>query len=276
MESVDGAAQAAGHTLRVERPAEAAWVDVDPTRIVQALQNLLHNAIKYTDRGGHIVLRVRTSDATVEFEVEDDGVGIAPEQFERLFEPFAQDRRTLLRRSGGLGIGLALSRRLVELHGGALEAFSAGPQLGARFAVRLPRVPEPGEPPQLVSRLAHAAPRRILVVDDHPDLLSSTEALLESHGHTVLAAASGREAIEAAMAFRPELVLLDIGLPDLDGHDVALELRRRLGGSCPPLVAVSGWGQDADRRRSADAGFTRHLTKPLDPAVIEDLIASLV
>jgi CheY-like chemotaxis protein len=114
------------------------------------------------------------------------------------------------------------------------------------------------------------------VVDDHPDLLSSTEALLESHGHTVLAAASGREAIEAAMAFRPELVLLDIGLPDLDGHDVALELRRRLGGSCPPLVAVSGWGQDADRRRSADAGFTRHLTKPLDPAVIEDLIASLV
>lgn len=274
LDAVTPAAQASGHRLQVDLGAAPVWVDADPTRLVQALQNLLHNAVKYTDRGGTVSLRVRAQDDRVEIEVADSGVGIAPEQFERLFEPFAQDQRTVLRRGGGLGIGLALARQLIEMHGGSLSAHSAGPGLGARFVIGLRRAAPPDRE-AAPAPAASAAPRRVLVVDDNPDLLSTLQSVLEADGHAVRAAATGAQALEFAAAPLPDLVFLDIGLPDMDGNDVARELRRRLGSACPPLVAMTGWGQSADRARSASAGFARHLTKPVDPAALREVIAQL-
>ncbi len=275
LDAVAPAAEAAGHRVHVDLGEESLWVDADPTRLVQALQNLLHNAIKYTDPGGTVSMQARADAELVEITVADTGVGIAAEQFERLFEPFAQDQRALRRRGGGLGIGLALARQLIEMHGGRLVADSAGPGHGARFVVSLRRRAPSGTSSAVKADEPETGLLRILVVDDNLDLLGTLQGVLEAEGHEVLAAATGRQAITMALASRPDVVVLDIGLPDIDGNDVARELRRRLGDDCPALLAVTGWGQEADRRRSAEAGFVRHLTKPVDPTTLREVISDV-
>jgi signal transduction histidine kinase/DNA-binding response OmpR family regulator len=265
------------HALHVGMPPGPIRVEVDPARVAQVVANLLNNAAKYTEEGGTIWLNVERADHTVVFRVRDTGIGIPPEVLPKVFDLFTQADRALDRSQGGLGIGLTLVRRLVELHGGSVEASSPGPNQGSEFVVRLPVVidaPE-GQPPA-----GGAAPRpgtpsfRVLVVDDNVDAAESLSLLLGMMGQVVRTAHDGVAALEAAEAFQPDVVLLDIGLPRMDGHEVARQLRRR-GLTDALLVAITGYGQEADRARSREAGFDRHLVKPVDPDTLAELFASL-
>jgi two-component system, chemotaxis family, CheB/CheR fusion protein len=271
--------EAAGHDLTVTLPPEPVYIDADPTRLAQVFANLLNNAAKYTDSSGAIHLAAERHDNSVTVRVRDTGIGIPADMLSHIFEMFTQVDRSLERTHGGLGIGLTLAKRLVEMHGGTIEARSEGAGCGSEFIVQLPAVAiDPAEGADKLSRGAEglaAPPRRILVVDDNRDAADSLALALQIKGHQVRTAHDGVAAIDAVAEFRPDVVLLDIGMPRLNGHDVARHLRHRHGTERPVLIALTGWGQDEDRRRSHEAGFDHHLVKPADPAVLEALLASI-
>ncbi len=265
-----------GHELTVRTPRHPVWLDADLARVAQVLSNLLNNAAKYTRSGGHIWLTAERSGGMAVVRVRDNGLGIDPSMLTRIFDMFTQAGGSGAHSQGGLGIGLTLVRRLVELHGGCVEAHSDGIGRGSEFVVRLPVSPvdaandpqvkdAPGEPQQK---------RRILVVDDNRDAADSLCMLLKARGHEVRVAYDGLEAVGAAVAFRPDVVLLDIGLPKLSGNEAARRIREARGDEVL-LIAVTGWGQEEDRRRALESGFDHHLTKPVDPAEITRIIDAI-
>jgi signal transduction histidine kinase len=264
---------AQGHTLVVDLPPQPLWTDADPTRLGQAFSNLLNNAAKFTDRGGRIHVRAHATDAEVAIAIADTGIGIAPEMLPRIFDMFAQLRDYRDRTQGGLGIGLTLARRLVELHGGSIEASSDGPGLGSRFVVRLHLSGVQAVPAATRTREEiPAALARVLIAEDNPDAAEMMRLMLTFKGHDVRVAVDGVEAVEIAQAFRPHIAFVDIGMPRMDGHVAARQIRERLGRRVM-LVALTGWGQDDDKRRSRESGFDHHLTKPPEPDVLDRLIA---
>jgi signal transduction histidine kinase len=266
------------HALKVELPVELPPMDADSLRLAQVISNLLTNAAKYTDAGGHIRLTLQAEDRAVLIRVADDGIGIAAEALPSIFQMFSQLRPALERSEGGLGIGLALVKGLVELHGGSVAARSAGNGRGSEFLVRLPstRPAQSSAPdPQPVLLRASAGSRRVLVADDNRDAAESLAMLLSLDGHEVRAAFDGLQALEVAAEFRPHIALLDVGMPKLNGYEVARRLRRQSDVAAISLVAVTGWGQMQDKRRAHNAGFDRHLTKPVDPDVVLSLVREL-
>jgi two-component system CheB/CheR fusion protein len=268
------ALEAAGHQLAVIFPEEPLAVMADLARMEQVLSNLLNNAAKYTPPGGNIHLSAGREGEEAVIRVGDDGIGIPPEMLSSIFEMFAQVDTSLERMQGGLGIGLTIARRLVEMHGGTIAAVSPGLGEGSELTVRLPLAPRAEAAPD--PRAAEAAPAaalRILVVDDNEDSAESLAMLLQLTGHEVRTAHSGPEALAAAEEHRPDLVFLDIGMPGMNGFEVASRLRQQPETRNVLLVAMTGWGQEEDRRRSKEAGFDQHLVKPLDPRDLEELLA---
>jgi PAS domain S-box-containing protein len=269
-----------GHRLEVDVPAEPLPLLADVTRMVQVLSNLLNNAAKYTPSGGRLALGAWREDGHAVVAVSDSGIGIPPEAIGSVFEMFTQVRGSLDRAQGGLGIGLSLVRRLVELHGGRVNAFSAGRGRGSTFTVRLPL--HPGSPH---ARAAAAdagdgteprppAPLRVLVVDDNADAADSLVALLEVLGHTTWVARDGPQGLHVALDVRPDLVLLDIGLPGMSGYEVARAIRHSQGVRQIVLIALTGWGAQSDQQQSHDAGFDQHLTKPVSLEALEQALAA--
>ena len=268
--------EAAGHTLAVELPQEPVLLNVDATRLAQVLSNLLNNAAKYTPSGGRIELAAQLLDGShLQIRVTDNGVGIPPQMLEKVFDLFTQVGGALDRSQGGLGIGLSLARRLVELHGGSIRALSDGRQ-GSTFIVVLPVVEQPkgrgGDDGSRVEGTRKAPHRRILVVDDNKDAAETLAMLLQMEGHTVDMVHTGGQAVDAAAQGRPEIIFLDIGLPDLDGYEVAARVRSNPSSRNAVLVALTGWGAEEDRQRARAAGFDVHLTKPVR---VEDIAATL-
>ncbi len=239
---------------------------------------MLNNAAKYTPPGGQIRLSVEKRGMEAFISVSDTGVGIPADMLPQVFDKFMQVDRSLEAAKKGLGIGLTLVRQLVELHGGSVEARSAGPGAGSEFIVRIPLVEAPkahAVTRRAVDKGATGHRRRILIVDDNLDAADSLSLLLRVMGHDTQTAHDGAAAYDMAMEFNPELVLLDIGMPKVNGYDAARLIRREAWGKEMYLVALTGWGQDEDRRRSEEAGFNHHLTKPVDPTVIEELLESI-
>jgi PAS domain S-box-containing protein len=262
-----------GHEFTVVPCAEPVWLEADPVRLDQVLVNLLNNAAEYTDRGGHIQLLVTREAPDVLIQVRDDGTGIAPDLLPRVFDLFAQADTSLDRGGGGLGIGLALVKRVVTLHGGSIRVHSEGPGRGSTFTVRLPAASDQaGESTPPAECTAEPRSLRMLVVDDNVDMAMSLSMLLQMHGHGVKTSHDGAAALELSRADDFDVILLDIGLPSLDGYEVAHRIRSRQIGTQPLLVGISGYGFEADRRRAMDAGFDIYLVKPVDPRVIENLL----
>jgi CheY-like chemotaxis protein len=262
------------HALDVRLPRETLPVDGDSTRLAQVFSNLLNNAAKYTEAGGRIDLTARREGKEIVVSVSDNGIGLAREAMPRIFDMFVQVDRSLERTQAGLGVGLTLSRTLVELHGGSIDVASAGKGQGSEFTVRLPAS---------LTRLEEAAGaagrgspegrgRRVLLADDNEDFVNSLGQLLASRGHDVRVAYDGAEAISAAREFQPEIAFLDIGMPKVHGYEVARRLRAEPATADCTLVAVTGWGQESDRAQAREAGFDRHLVKPVDPAEIEAIL----
>jgi CheY-like chemotaxis protein/two-component sensor histidine kinase len=267
-----------GHTLTVSLPSQPVVVDADLTRLAQVFSNLLNNSAKYMDRGGRIRLTGELRGADVVVTVKDSGIGIAPDQLTGIFEMFSQVDDSLKRSQGGLGIGLTLVKRLVEMHDGSIEARSDGLGQGAEFVVRLPvaaatpvQHESNGEPE---ARSAKSS-MRILVVDDNRDNADSLTMLLGLLGNDTRTAYDGEEGVAAAREFRPDVMLLDIGLPKVNGYEACRRIRAEAWGAQVVLIAVTGWGQDDDRRRSLEAGFDHHLVKPVKPQDLMALLAEL-
>ena len=268
--------EAGGHELMLDLSSQPLFVDSDVVRLAQVVGNLLNNAAKYTDRGGRITLSTRAEDGEAVIRVRDTGVGIPADMLARVFDMFTQVDRDRGRVQEGLGIGLTLVKRLVEMHGGSVVARSAGPGKGSEFEVRLPLAPRAsagrrpaGEAPTPVLS------RRILVVDDNRDAAASLAMMLGLSGHDTRTAGDGLEALEAAEAFRPEAILLDLGMPRLNGYETARRIRQQAWGRGVLLIALSGWGQDEDRRRSEEAGFDAHLVKPVDLPELKRILSRL-
>ncbi|HEX6790918.1 MAG TPA: PAS domain S-box protein [Candidatus Krumholzibacteria bacterium] len=260
--------------LVVDVPREPVFVNADPARMAQVIANLLGNAVKYTDRGGNITLTVMQRDGHAVLIVRDSGIGIRPEQMTHIFDMFAQVNPTLDRADGGLGVGLSLTRSLVELHGGHIEVQSEGPGKGSQFIVSLPiDISEPASAPhQEPKRPATAQkPRRVLVADDNVDSARMLATALRQLGHDVRVAHDGVATIEEAKQFEPEVAFLDIGMPRMNGYDAGKTLRGHFGDRIR-LVAITGWGQEADKRRAAEASFDHHMTKPVEIDAVEDLL----
>jgi signal transduction histidine kinase/ActR/RegA family two-component response regulator len=267
IDAVRGDLERRMHRLECACPPEPVWVAGDPDRLHQVVLNLLANAIKYTDRGGRVRVSVDVEHRQARVRVVDDGVGMAPESIPKMFDLFTQADPG---RAGGLGIGLSVVRRLVELHGGQVSARSDGPGTGAEFTVRLPVIAPPAESPPEASgtlTLFRQAPR-ILVVDDSRDAADTLAAFLRSHGLSVQVAYDGAAATRAAEDSHPEAVVLDLGMPGMTGYDVARWIRSRPWGSAVRLVAVTGWGQARDRARAKSAGFDDHFVKPVQPTLL--------
>lgn len=268
----------AGLQLAVNIPTESMIVNVDPVRLTQVVSNLLNNAAKYTDRDGQIWLTAKREDDWVTIVVRDTGIGIPPNMLPRVFELFTQVDRSANRGQGGLGIGLTLVKSLVELHGGTVEARSEGVGRGSEFAIRLPLAvaPRPGyQPTNIDSHSAILTSKRVLIVDDNRDAAESLATLLTLLGAETQAAFSGPEALDIIRGFKPAVVLLDIGMPGMDGHEVARRIRRIPEFQKIPLIALTGWGQEDDRKRSRSAGFDHHLIKPADVNALQTLLLSL-
>ena len=259
------------HTLALYLPDTPLVVDGDDVRLNQIVQNLVTNAAKYTPPDGAITVRASARDGTVLVEVEDNGDGIAPELMAVMFEPFVQGTRSVERSHGGLGVGLALVKSLVRLHGGVVAAHSEGAGKGSRFTLTLPLATADrgasSRPISVVDGSAPGSARRILLVDDNADAAEMLAEILRQAGHEVLVVHDGPSALAAADRFTPDVALLDIGLPVMDGYDLARRLRAMLA-SPPRLVALTGYGQEHDRRRSSEAGFDEHLVKPVDIATV--------
>jgi len=264
------------HELTLVLPPNPIFLNADPTRLAQMLGNLLTNACKFTDKGGRIFLTVEREGVQAVIRVRDTGIGIAADQLTRIFDMFTQLDTSLERSVSGLGIGLTLVGNLVELHGGTVGAHSAGIGHGSEFTVRLPILVETlklAPPKPTATEPAPTTARRILVVDDNQDSATTLAMLLKLSGHEVHTANDGLEAVEAAGTFRPHVVLLDIGLPNLNGYEVARQIREQPWGKDMVLVALTGWGQEESRQKSRDAGFNGHLTKPVDFPSLEKSIA---
>lgn len=264
------------HQLSVSLPPEAIWLEADPVRMEQVVVNLLNNAAKYTEPGGKISITAERVGNECELKVRDSGVGIVAELLPRVFDLFVQADKSLDRSQGGLGIGLTLVKRLVGMHGGTVEARSEGIGHGSEFVVRLPVVPEvtglkPEQAPAPAQKTQN--PLRVLIVDDNVDTAESLAMLLKLFGHETRVAHTGQRALQMAVAEKPDAVVLDIGLPGMDGYQVAERIRQHEELAGVRLIAVSGYGQESDRRRSAEAGFNHHLVKPVDPAKLQDLLS---
>lgn len=259
----------------VSLPEEEVWLDADPARLEQVLANLLHNAAKFTGDGGAISITAERPDDSITLRVTDNGTGIPPDLLPHVFDLFKQGSRSLDRPQGGLGIGLTLARKLVEMHGGSIEVHSPGTGHGSEFTIRLPVIPRTAEPEDRPRAAASSPARslRILVVDDNEDTAEMMSLLLGMEGHDVEVAHTGPSALEAAAAHRPDVIVLDIGLPGLDGYQVAQRLRQDPAFQDVLLIAASGYGQEADRRRSWEAGFDHHLVKPVNPEELRRLLA---
>ena len=266
------------HRLTIDLPAGGLKVHADRTRLSQAFMNLLNNAAKYTDRGGEIALSARVDSGKVVVTVKDSGIGIPGDHLESVFEMFSQVETALTRSRGGLGIGLSLTQQLVQMHGGSVSAHSAGVGKGSEFRVQLPLAADqanPVEAPAEAAAATAAAELRILVADDNQDAADTLSVLLEMMGHAVRHVNDGEAAVKAAQEFDPHLVLLDIGMPKLNGYEACKRIRVLPGGTARTLVAVTGWGQPEDRRSSNEAGFDHHLVKPLDLQALSGLVSKL-
>jgi PAS domain S-box-containing protein len=265
------------HQLTIDLSPEPLWIQGDPTRVEQIFVNLLNNAIKYTPAGGRIALRVTREGAEVVARVRDDGVGISHELLPHVFEPFTQAQQTLARSQGGLGLGLALVHRLVAMHGGSVRATSEGEDRGTEFIVRFPLTAAPAE--EAAEAVLDDVPDdfdkalRVLIVDDNHDAANSLAEILQLWGYDTSVAYDGPSALEQARRRHPEAVLLDIGLPGMDGFEVSRRMREISGMERSLVVAVSGYGRDRDREAAKDAGFDQHLTKPVDPQAIHRLLS---
>jgi CheY-like chemotaxis protein len=270
------------HHLEVRVPVYGLTINVDPDRMAQIISNLLTNAAKYSEPGSRIVVEAEQAEKHVQIRVEDEGVGIAPAMIGSVFELFVQQPQTLDRSKGGLGLGLTIVRNLVELHGGTVRAQSEGVGRGSAFIVDLPAV-ERAEirtaersSPQVTERPLLAMQKRILLVDDNEDAVEMLKNALETLGYRVAVAHDGPSALKTAATFKPEIALLDIGLPVMDGYELAKHLRQLRGAPGDlRLVAVTGYGQEADRQRSAAAGFETHLVKPIDLGKLERVVLDL-
>jgi signal transduction histidine kinase len=265
--------------LAVLLPDRTLVVDGDRTRLAQVFTNLLNNASKYTDAGGRIEVAVTLEREGVVVTIRDNGIGIPPDRLESVFEMFSQVETAISRSRGGLGIGLSLTQKLVQMHGGAVRAHSEGSGLGSKFQVILPLSAttdapvEPSEPPAALVPVSDAL--RLLVVDDNVDAAETLAELLDTMGYEVRQAGDGETALATCQSFDPDVVLLDIGLPGMNGHDVCRQMRLQRGGKGRTMVAVTGWGQPEDLQRSKDAGFDRHLVKPMDFDALVEILASL-
>jgi CheY-like chemotaxis protein len=285
VEACRPAMECAKHDLTITLPPQPVYLNADLTRLAQVVGNLLNNACKFTDKGGRIWLTVEHEGEQAVIRVRDTGIGIPPDELPRIFEAFVQVDTSLERSVSGLGIGLTLVKSVVEMHGGTVEANSAGVGQGSELVVRLPlpsdewRVAgdkEEADGDPLATRHSPlTTKRRILVVDDNPDSAESLATLLQISGNETHIAHDGLQALEAAERFRPDVVLLDIGLPQLNGYDAARRIREQPWGKTMMLIALTGWGQDEDRRQSKDAGFDAHLVKPVDYGALMKLLATL-
>jgi PAS domain S-box-containing protein len=272
--------EAGGHELILERSPEPIYLDADCTRLAQVLSNLLNNAAKYTERGGLIRLAAERQGNDVVVRVCDNGIGIPVEMLPRVFDLFTQVDRSMERTQGGLGIGLTLVRRLVEMHGGSIHAYSEGANTGSEFTIRLPVVCAPPEEPSVSP--PHAGPEaavrasslRVLVVDDNRDSAASLDILLRMVGNDVRTVHDGLDALALASEYRPDVIVLDIGLPGMNGYEVAQAIRQQSWSRNTLLIAVTGWGQESDKQRAIAAGLDHHLVKPVDPAVLLEMLAS--
>lgn len=275
VDSMRPAFEGARQVLTLALPGEAVFVEADSTRLMQVFSNILQNANKYTPPGGHTRVELRREDSEALVSVSDSGVGIPASMLEHVFDLFTQVDRSYDRTGGGLGIGLTLAKRLVEMHGGRIEARSEGPNRGSEFIVWLPLIRGPFVQSTATERVRSETlvPRRVLIADDNEDAAKSLSTLLEMMGHEARVAYDGLAAVEAAEHFRPEIVLLDIGMPKLDGYGAARRIAARPWASATLLVALTGWGQAADRQRAREAGFHHHLVKPVEQDVLSALLA---
>jgi signal transduction histidine kinase len=265
--------------LEIDTPDAALTVRGDSVRLSQVVGNLLHNAAKYTGENGRIVLATRAEGGRVQIVVRDSGIGISGEAMPHIFELFTQIPSERVATAGGLGIGLALVRALVQLHGGEIRVASAGPDQGSEFTVKLPQYFSDRAAPSAAQNSKRIEPavqvrRNILIADDNQDALESLALMLRMEGHEVHCASDGEEALALAGLRKPEIVVLDVGMPKLDGCEVARRIRAESWGRGAVLVALTGWGQDVDRRRSREAGFDMHLVKPVDPATLCDMLVA--
>jgi CheY-like chemotaxis protein len=267
--------ESGGHRLTVTLPPDPILLDADPTRLVQVFLNLLNNAAKYSDPGGHIRLSAGLHGQEVEVTVRDGGIGIPAAHLAHIFDVFVQADTVWQRMQGGMGIGLSLVKEFVELHGGRVGARSDGAGRGSEFVVRLPVAPAAAAPPLPAAGTSPGPARRVLVVDDNRDAAESLATILGERGHEVRTAHDGEAGVTEAAEFRPAVVLMDLGMPGVDGYEAARRIRAEPWGRGTFLVALTGWGADDDRRRTRDAGFDRHLVKPVDPDALARLIAGL-
>ena len=275
VELADPFIKSRGHTLEVTLPEAPVWLEADATRLSQVFSNLLNNAAKYTNSGGAIRLDATVVGNSVAVRVIDNGIGLSPAMLGRVFDMFTQVDYSLERSNAGLGVGLTLARRLVELHDGKLEAYSDGPDHGSTFTATLPLAASGPlqDSNQAEPEIVPDRRFRILLADDNVDFSSSLATLLRSLGHELLVAEDGLRALEAAPSFQPDFAFLDIGLPGLNGYALARALRTNPATSATVMVAVTGWGQERDRQLAQDAGFDHHLVKPVEPAKIREVLA---
>lgn len=276
VEAARPAVEAARHELTLDLPPHDVWLQADPARIIQVIGNLLTNAAKYTPDGGHLRVAASAHDATTVIAVSDDGIGIPREQQGRLFQMFTQLEHSAGRAKGGLGIGLSLVRKLVEMHGGSVRVHSDGLDQGSTFTVELPCDAGPAQeadPAPEAAPVAAGRGTRVLVVEDNPDGLETLLALLEAMEYQVAGAADGHEALRVAAQFRPQVVLLDLGLPRMDGYEVARAMRADPQLRQAAIVALTGWGAQRDRAKTAQAGFDGHLTKPVEPDALHEYLS---
>jgi signal transduction histidine kinase/ActR/RegA family two-component response regulator len=264
-----------GHELQIDLPDRPVFLNGDATRLAQILSNLLNNAAKYTNRGGRVSLKATVEDRTLVLVVADTGIGIEPEMLHSVFEMFVQVDSTLERSTAGLGVGLSLARKLVELHGGSIEAHSAGLGHGSQFVVRLPIVVDPELPAKPTpASFISAETYRILLADDNVDFVNSIGALLTAMGHSVVITHNGPDALAAAKRFCPDYAFLDIGLPQMSGYDLARGIRGLSCGAMTVMIAVTGWGQEKDRQLAFEAGFDHHMVKPVRFEQIEEILGN--
>jgi signal transduction histidine kinase/CheY-like chemotaxis protein len=264
-----------GHELVIDLPDRPVFLHGDATRLAQILSNLLNNAAKYTNRGGRVSLKATVDDRSLVMVVADTGIGLAPDMLDTVFEMFVQVDSTLERSNAGLGVGLSLARKLVELHGGTIEAHSAGLGHGSQFVVRLPIVVEPELPAKPTpASFISAETYRILLADDNVDFVNSIGALLTAMGHSVVITHNGPDALAAAKRFCPDYAFLDIGLPQMSGYDLARHMRQLSCCAMTMMIAVTGWGQEKDRQLAFEAGFDHHMVKPVRFEQIEEILGN--
>jgi CheY-like chemotaxis protein/anti-sigma regulatory factor (Ser/Thr protein kinase) len=279
VETARPAIEEAGHEVTIRLPPEPVYLDVDLTRLAQVFSNLLNNSAKYTERGGRILLAAERQGGEVIVSVRDTGLGIPANDLPRIFDMFSQVDRSIERSTGGLGIGLALVKGLVEMHGGTVTATSAGQGKGSTFTVKLPVLESTDAPsldvPSDTGPLPSGPRRRILVVDDNRDSANSMAMMLTLMGNDVRTAHDGIEAVETAEEFHPKAILMDLGMPKLNGYEATQRIRERTWGRNMIIIALTGWGQEADRAQSNAAGCDGHLVKPVNLSDLESLLTEL-